>query len=104
MPGTAISSVMSTLLRQHPCSHRTLILSTSQLSPAHPPRPVPSLTLMTWIFSMLRVAASLVCTRTVKVQPKEARVRSSLGHPMPATGHSLFPQSLTGTTAPLSRA
>lgn len=102
MPGAAISSVMSTRPRQHPFSHRTLILSASRLSPAHHPTPVPSLTLMTWIFSMLRVAASLVCTKTVKVQPKKARVRSSLGHPMPATGHSLFPHSLTGTAAPQS--
>ena len=51
---------------------------------------------------MLRVAASLVCTKTVKVQPKKARVWSSLGHPMPATGHGLFPHSLTGTAAPQS--
>lgn len=40
---------------------------------------------------MFRVAASLVCTKTVKVQPEEASVWSGPGHLMPATGHSLFP-------------
>lgn len=58
----------------------------SQLLPCLPPEQS-HLTLMTWIFSMFRVAASLVCTRTVKVQPGEAGVESVKARlPKPALG------------------
>lgn len=53
---------------------------------------------MTWIFSMLRVAASLVCTKTVKVQPEEMSIQSRPGHTMPAT--RLVPPSLASSAAP----
>lgn len=70
VPGSAVSNVMSALAMG----------STPACSDSLPAISLPiclgqsHLTLMTWIFSILRVAASLVCTKTVKVQPEEARV------------------------------
>lgn len=57
MSGTAVNNSVSH--RQHPenGTHTCLLAYTH--------------TLMTCIFSMFRVAASLVCTRTVNVQPAE---------------------------------
>lgn len=61
---------------QHPCPLRTVGSGFQSLPALSQPICLDQshLTLMTWIFSILRVAASLVCTKTVKVQPEEARV------------------------------
>lgn len=103
MSGTAISSAVSVL----PWAALLLARNSGfQSLPAASPPPVPHqthLTLMTWIFSMLRVAASLVCTKTVKVQPKRGQSLVKAGPPHACHWAQPLPTSLAGSAAPLSR-
>lgn len=76
----ACSRYLSALILNMPklCTAQSLLCSFSHTIRC----PRISLTFITWIFSMLRVAASRVWTRTVKVQPKRS-VRFQLRAQLP---------------------
>lgn len=79
MPSSAVNNSAS-----HRQQSETVFLS---------PAPPDTHTLMTCIFSMFRVAASLVCTRTVNVQPARSKLSSLSSH---CLAPRLVPSSLTG--------